>query len=216
MLKEVKLAVLFGAVCLAFLMLSPRAVAMETGAKETVGILYDAIKTMKRGPELGPRERYAQIEPVTRRTFDIQLMTRVLVGTDKWKNLDGTQKHGLGEAFESYIAGVYADRFKSYSGQRLEVTGEQPWVDGRLLVTSRIITSTSEVESIDYLMQNNGGVWQIVDVYYKKRTVSELATWREGFSSILRDQGTEKLALELKLKANELSDGQAWPEVRLN
>ena len=191
------------AVGLALFALSPPAAAMATGGTDTVRSLYDTlISTMRNGATLGPRGRYAQLEPVVRRVFDIPFMTRLAVGP-QWEGVSEAQRQELSRAFERYVAAIYAERFDSYSGERLQVTGEEP-SSGGTVITSQITKSNGEPVSINYLMRNNGGVWQIADVYLDG-TISELATRRSEFASILRTQGITGLIQTLNAKANTLS-----------
>jgi phospholipid transport system substrate-binding protein len=58
--------------------------------------------------------------------------------------------------------------------------------------------------TVNYLMRNNGGVWQIADVYLDG-TISEMATRRSEFAAILRAQGITGLIQTLNAKSNTLS-----------
>jgi phospholipid transport system substrate-binding protein len=190
------------ALCVALAALSPRPATASNGS-EAVRSLYDTLlTTMQNGPALGPRGRYARIEPVVRRVFDIGYMTRLAVGPE-WARLDETQRQQVQQAFQRYIAAIYAERFDSYAGERLQVTGERP-SSGGPIITSQIIKSTGEPVNISYLMRNNGGVWQIADVYLDG-TISELATRRSEFSSILRSSGINGLIHTLNAKADTLA-----------
>jgi len=183
--------------------LPPRALAMGSGGVDTVRSLYDTLlTTMRNGPALGARGRYIQIEPMIRRVFDIPFMTRLAVGPE-WAGLTETQRQQVSQAFERYITAIYAERFDSYSGERLQVIGEQPSAGGAI-ITSQIIKSNGQPVNINYLMRQNGGVWQIADVYLGG-TISELATRRSEFAAILRAQGINGLIETLNTKANSLS-----------
>jgi phospholipid transport system substrate-binding protein len=191
------------ALCLALTALSPPAAAIGAGGTDTVRSLYDTLlTTMRNGPALGAHGRFAQIAPVVRRVFDIQFMTRLAVGPE-WASLSEPQRQQVSQAFERYIAAIYAERFDSYSGERLQVTGEQP-SSGGTMITSQIVKSNGEPVHINYLMRQNGGMWQIADVYLDG-TISELATRRSEFASILRTQGIAGLIQTLNTKANTLS-----------
>jgi phospholipid transport system substrate-binding protein len=157
---------------------------------------------MRSGPSLGARGRYAQLEPVVRRVFDIPFMTRLAVGP-QWAGLDEAQRQQVSQAFERYIAAIYADRFDSYSGERLQVTGEQS-SPGGTIITSQIVKSNGDPVNINYLLRDNGGNWQIADVYLDG-TISELATRRSEFAAILRAQGINGLIETLNTKANSLA-----------
>ena len=57
-------------------------------------------------------------------------------------------------------------------------------------------------------MRQNGGVWQIADVYLDG-TISELATRRSEFAAILRTQGINGLIETLNAKAGTLVAARA-------
>lgn len=187
--------------CLALASLSPPAHAMDGTA--VVRNLYDTLlSAMRSGPTLGASGRYQQIEPVVRRVFDVPLMTRLAVGSE-WTSLTATQRQEVTQAFERYIAAIYAERFDSYSGEKLQVTGVQPSAGGAI-ITSQIIKSDGNPVNINYLMRENGGQWQIADVYLDG-TISELATRRSEFASILRSRGIDGLIQTLNTKAASLT-----------
>jgi phospholipid transport system substrate-binding protein len=201
--RERRLA--FGRIALSLMLaaLSPPAVAMGNDGTSTVRNLYATLLgVMRNGPALGPQGRYAQLEPVVRRTFDIPLMTQLAVGPG-WAALNESQRQQVEAAFTRYIAAVYAERFHSYSGERLQVTGQQPSAGGTI-ITSQIVKSNGEPVNINYLMRDNGGVWQIADVYLDG-TISEMATRRSEFSAILHTSGIDGLIQVLNTKAAALA-----------
>ena len=89
---------------------------------------------------------------------------------------------------------VFLD-FDTYTGEKMQVTGEQASAGGTI-ITSQIVKSNGEPVNINYLMRQNGGGWQIADVYLNG-TISELATRRSEFASILRTQGINGLIQQL-------------------
>ena len=139
---------------------------------------------------------------MVRRVFDIPFMTRLAVGPE-WASLTEAQRQQVSQAFERYVAAVYAERFDNYSGEKLQVTGEQPSAGGTI-ITSQIVKSTGEPVNVNYLMRQNGGSWQIADVYLNG-TISELATRRSEFSSIIRARGIDGLVAVLKNKTESLA-----------
>jgi phospholipid transport system substrate-binding protein len=185
-----------------FLGLTAAATPARAQGADTVRSLYATLlDVMRNGPALGPRGRYARIAPVIGQLFDMPYMTRLAVGTS-WDGLGQTQQQQLVQAFERYIAAVYAERFDTYEGEQLQVTGEQN-SSGGPIVLSQIIKSTGEPVHINYLMHQSGGGWQIADIYLNG-TISELATRRSEFGSILRSQGVDGLIATLNAKAAAL------------
>jgi len=188
------------ALCLGVIALAPQA---RAAGADSVRSLYDTLlANMRSGPSLGASGRYARIEPVVRRVFDIPFMTRLAVGPE-WANLTEAQRQQVSQAFERYISAIYAERFDNFSGEQLKVTGEQS-SPGGTIITSQIVKSTGEPVNINYLVRQNGGSWQIADVYLNG-TISELATRRSEFASILRTRGINGLIAMLNTKADALS-----------
>ena len=180
-----------------------RGAAMPASGGDTVQSLYDTLlATMKSGPTLGQSGRFAHLAPVIRKTFDLPLMTRLSVGPG-WAALTETQRQQVTESFGRYISAIYADRFDSYDGQKLQVTGEDTTTGG-VIVRSRIVKANGEPVEVDYLMRRNGDVWLISDIYLDG-TISELATRRSEFSAILRSQGIDGLIDALNRKADMLT-----------
>jgi phospholipid transport system substrate-binding protein len=183
--------------------LSCTAYAALAGGSGTVQSLYDALlTTMKNGRTLGESGRFAELAPVIRSSFDVAAMARLSVGP-LWTGLSEAQRQEVTESYGRYISAIYADRFDSYHGQKLEVTGEQSAPFG-LLVTSRIVKSNGELVEVDYVMRRNGESWLISDVYLDS-TISEVATRRSEFATILKTQGIDGLIAALNRKADILT-----------
>jgi phospholipid transport system substrate-binding protein len=168
---------------------------------------YDALlTTMRNGPALGQSGRYARLAPVVERVFDVPSMTRLAIGPS-WATLSPAQQQQLVEAFRHYVAATYADRFDSYSGQQLQVTGERPY-NADVIVQTKIVKSDGDTTTLDYLMRQNQGSWQISDVYLDG-TISQLAIQRSEFYSILRREGVDGLVMALNRKVDLLGKGVA-------
>jgi phospholipid transport system substrate-binding protein len=177
--------------------------AAPASGGDTVQGLYEALlNTMKNGRTLGQSGRFTQLEPVIRRTFDISSMARLSVGSS-WASLTEAQRQQMTESFGRYISAIYADRFDSYAGQKLQVTGEQPVAAG-VMVRSQIVKANGEPVNVDYMMRRNGDSWLIFDIYLDG-AISEVATRRSEFATILKSQGIDGLIAALNRKADILT-----------
>jgi len=154
---------------------------------------------MKNGRMLGQSGRFAQLAPVIRRVFDLPLMTRLLVGP-AWASLRDAQRQQVTDSFARYMSAIYAERFDSYRGEKLDVTGQEAAPAG-IIVRSRIIKPNGNAVEVDYLMHRNGDAWLISDIYLDG-TISELATRRSEFAAIIRSQGIDGLIVALNRKAD--------------
>ena len=183
------------------------AAALALDPQSNVRGFYDTLlSTMKNGPTLGQSGRYARLAPVVDRVFDVPSMTRLAIGPT-WATLPAAQQQQLTEAFRHYIAATYADRFDSWSGEQLQVIGERPY-NADVIVQTKIVKTNGETSTLNYLMRQNQGSWQISDVYLDG-SISQLAVQRSEFNSILRREGVDGLVMALNRKANLLSHGVA-------
>jgi phospholipid transport system substrate-binding protein len=178
-------------------------VAAPDGPQDTIRSFYASLETaMKQGSALGQNGRYARLAPAVLRAFDIAAMTRLSVGPS-WPAMTPAQQQRVTEAFAHYVSATYADRFDSYSGEQFQITGEQPY-GGQMIVQTRIVKPSGEPVVLNYLMRDNGGRWQIADVYLSGM-ISQLATQRSEFQSILRREGVDGLILALNRKVDLLT-----------
>jgi phospholipid transport system substrate-binding protein len=177
--------------------------AVPASSGDTVQGLYDALLgSMKNGRTLGQSGRFTQLVPVIRQSFDIPAMARLSVGPS-WAAISEAQRQQVIESFGRYIAAIYADRFDSYSGQKLQVTGEQP-NPGGVMVKSEIVKANGEPVKVDYMMRRNGEGWLISDIYLDG-AISEVATRRSEFGAIIKTEGVDGLIAALNRKADMLS-----------
>ena len=170
------------------------------------GFYNTLLTTMKEGRTLGHSGRYGRLAPVVDRVFDVPSMTRLAIGPS-WETLSPAQQQQLTEAFRHYIAATYADRFDSYSGEQLQVTGEQSY-NADVIVQTKIVKSNGEATTLNYLMRQSQGSWQISDVFLDG-TISQLAIQRSEFHSILRREGVDGLVMALNRKVDLLGQGEA-------
>jgi phospholipid transport system substrate-binding protein len=183
------------------------AAALAVNPQDNVRGFYDTLlTTMRNGPTLGQTGRYGRLAPVVDRVFDVSSMTRLAIGPT-WATLAPAQQQQLIEAFRHYIAATYADRFDSYSGQQLQVTGERPY-NADVIVQTKIVKSDGDTTTLNYLMRQNQGSWKISDVYLDG-TISQLAVQRSEFHSILRREGVDGLVMALNRKVDLLGHGVA-------
>jgi len=176
--------------------------APATGGETVQGLYSALLSTMENGRTLGQSGRFIQLAPVIRSTFDIATMARLSVGSS-WAGLTEAQRQHVTESFGRYMSAIYADRFDSYDGQKLEVTGEEPAAAG-VMVRSWIIKANGEPVQVDYLMRRTGETWLISDIYLDS-AISEVATRRSEFAAILKKDGIDGLIAALNRKADVLS-----------
>ena len=195
----------FAAILAAGAAMPPLALAAAPGGapQATISSFYDTLlATMKDGPALGFQGRREELAPAIRRAFDLPLMTRLMVGP-QWAGLTPDQQQQLVAAFSEFSIATYASRFDDYSGERFVVEPTTSTTTSGVIVHSKLVKAEGDSVQLDYLMLDTDAGWQIVDVYLSG-TVSELATRRSEFSSIMRRGGADALVDVLQKKAAAL------------
>jgi phospholipid transport system substrate-binding protein len=175
-------------------------------AATRVDSLYAALlETMKQAKQLGLKGRYDKLAPVLRQTYDLPLMSRIAAG-QHWDEMSAADRENVVAAFTRMTTATYASRFDEFSGERFEVlqTADRP--SGDKIVMTRIVQSDGKPVQLNYLLRNSGGEWKIIDVYLNG-TISELASRRAEFGSILKSGGPNALVSALNKQGDKLLTG---------
>ena len=188
-------------------MLPSATCAVEPGASPVPVIrsFYDVLLgAMKDGPKIGFAGRRDRLAPVIRQTFNFPAMTRLMVGP-QWTTIAPDVQKQLIDAFSAFSIATYANRFDDYSGERFEAQDEPVQAaNGDTIVKSTLYLDKGDEVELDYLIRRGDGRWQVIDVYLSG-TVSELATRRSEFSSVLRRDGAPALVELLQKRTAALA-----------
>ena len=189
----------------ALLLVPAAAVAqVEDPARATVQALDDGLLTiMKAGKAAGVAGRSARIGPVVDRTFDLPLMTRLVVGPS-WNTMSPADQTALVAAFRRMTIGQYARNFDGWSGESFTIAPQVEERAGDKLVRTTFSGSGAPV-AISYRLRQSGGQWKIIDVFYKN-AISQLATRRADFASVLASGGPKALIAHLDQLATKAGD----------
>ncbi|MFY7959413.1 MAG: ABC transporter substrate-binding protein [Elsteraceae bacterium] len=189
----------------AFPFLSLRAAEGDAAkAQAVVNRLHEALlAAMKSAAALKFQGRAEALAPVLTETFNLPLMARVAVGPG-WKDLTEDQQRRFTDAFTRMTIATYANRFDGYAGESFETLPEAPAQQNGFMVQTRLNRTDGQPPvALNYLMrQEKEGGYRIVDVYLSG-AISELATRRSEYSTILKRDGVEKLieGVEARVKA---------------
>jgi phospholipid transport system substrate-binding protein len=186
----------------------PRAVRAADAKTDTpvatVQSLCDALlESMKKGSSLDFNGRVKLLDPSIRKTYDLPLLTRLVVGPP-WRAFSPDDQKAVTDAFSEYSIAIYAGRFKSYSKERFEV---DPTADkspsGDSMVKTKLYPGSGDAVQLNYLVRQEGDGWHIIDVLLNG-TISEMAERRSEYATTLRDGGAQALVKLLKDKTAEL------------
>ncbi len=176
-----------------------------TAAARRIDSYYQQLlPTIKLAGQLSVQERDRRFGPAIISAFDLATMTRLAAGP-AWGSFTGAQQAAVREAFTRFLIADYASQINDYSGESFVVEPEtsQETRGGGEVVKSKILQPGGRTVQINYLVR--GG--RIVDVYFNG-TVSDLATRRDEFASILAGGGgADALVETLRQRTEKLLGG---------
>lgn len=183
-------------------------IAFQTSAGQAaprdVVAIYQAglLSVMKRAKALGFAGRVRALTPIVSTAYDLAGVARRAAGSS-WRKMTPDQRKRYAAAFARFSIATHASRFKSFGGERFEITGQRQLAANQVLVNTKIVEGNGKATAINYLLLNSGGKWRIVDVFLKG-SISEVATRRSEFSAIFRDKGADGLISAIERKTSEL------------
>jgi phospholipid transport system substrate-binding protein len=176
----------FIAIVLALLSLTSSPALAESGAARHIEAYYSQLMpTLKAAGSLSVGERDRRFGPAIRSAFDIGTMTRLASGP-AWSKFSGAQQAAVREAFARFLVAEYAHQVSDYSGESFVVDPQtSPEArGGGEIVKTKLLQPGGRTVQINYLVR--GG--RVIDVYLNG-TISDLATRRDEFASILAGGG---------------------------
>lgn len=184
--------------------LSARA-APDPAVQQPVDALHAALLgAMKAGGTTSFAEREKQLDPVVRATFDLPYMAEVAAGR-YWKDMTEAQRDRFVAAFSAMSVATYASRFKDFGGESFEDLDQQPGPRDTVWQRSRLNLPGKDPVTLNYLMHKTGPTdWKVIDVYLAG-SVSEMATRRAEYASVLRAKGVDGLIAALENKTRQLA-----------
>lgn len=141
------------------------------------------------------KSRAAAIAPQIDRAFDLPLMTRLAVGPS-WTTIAPGDQQALVAAFRRMTIAQYAANFDSWSGESFTIDPRIEARGGDQLVRTTLNTPGKAGIPISYRLRASGGTWKIIDVFYRN-SISQIATRRSDFASVLAKGGAKALVAHL-------------------
>jgi phospholipid transport system substrate-binding protein len=183
-----------------FGLLPLRAQAPSAAVTKIQTYYQELMPTIQQAGRLSVRERDKRFTPVITAVFDLPTMTRLAVGP-AWKTFSPEQQAAVREGFARFIVADYASQIKDYSGESFVVDPQTvpETRGGGEIVKTRLLQPGGRTVNINYLVRNN----RVIDVYLNG-TISDLATRRDEFSSLIASGGADALIKRLRERTETL------------
>ena len=191
------------AIVAAVLVVPIRLHAQSSAVTHIQSYYQQLMPTIQQAGRLSVRERDKRFTPAITSAFDLPTMTRLAVGP-AWQTFSPVQQAAVRDAFAKFIIADYASQIKDYSGESFVVDPNsvpEPRGGGEI-VKSRLLQPGGRTVIINYLVR--GG--RVIDVYFNG-TVSDLATRRDEFASIIASGGADGLIKRLQDRTQKLLGG---------
>ena len=186
------LAFSFGSVSLA----SGKDAAIDTVEKLHATLL----EVMQQASTLGFSGRVEKLNPVLNESFDFATISRIVTG-QHWQKLDSVKQADFVDIFSRLSAATYASNFSGFSGEQFKtITVDEK--RGRYIVRTKIIKTDGEEISLDYVVADNDGLLQIVNVI--AQGVSDLSLKRADYTAVIDSEGFDSLVGRLDEKIARL------------
>jgi phospholipid transport system substrate-binding protein len=177
-----------------------RAQTPSAGVAKIQTYYQQLMPTIQQAARLSVRERDRRFTPVFAAVFDMPTMTRLAVGP-AWKSFSAEQQAAVRDAFARFIVADYASQIKDYSGESF-VVDPQPTPESRgggEIVKTKLLQPGGRTVNINYLVRAE----RVIDIYLNG-TISDLATRRDEFASIIASGGADGLIKKLRDRTETL------------
>jgi len=202
-----KLLMLVAALVALFSFSPARAVdAAPDPAAEQIQTFYASLlDTMKRGPQLGMQGRFRALGPAVDKAYDLATMMQMIVGPS-WSTMADADKTAVLAAFRRMTIADYASNFDKFSGEQFDVDPNVVQRGQDKIVQTKLVPSGGSPIALIYRMRQQGGTWQIIDVFLAGY-VSQAALKRSDFASTLASGGPKALAAKINSLAEDALAG---------
>ncbi len=194
------LALMLAILAVAALVMPQRAVA-TISAQAVVKQVVDKALPVLRDRQTPLPARRRELRGLLESHFDFQDMARIALGYH-WRQLNPSQRAEFTQLFTAFIENAYLSKIQDYSGQQVQVLGQNPEGQGFARVRSQIVQTGKQPIKVDYLLRQMSDDWKIYDVTVDN--ISIISNYRNQFNRVINDQGYAKLVADMRAKQQQL------------
>ena len=194
--RTISLAIIGAIVLFSPLTAKAEASGFHTGAGTFVKALANDAITNLTGNALTDLQRQEKLRGILKSYFDVKSIGKWVLGRH-WRKASAAERSEYLGLFEDLIVKTYAVRFKSYSNEKIKLTGTAS--RGQTAIVKSVIERGSQQPvRVDWRVTYPDGQYKIFDVVIEG--VSMIQTQRSEFSSVIRRNGGRVSGLIATLK----------------
>ena len=172
-------------------------------AKTVIEILQTRlIESMQAGDTWSKEKRYEYFEPIIKNNFDIEIISRVVLGRH-WKPLSDEDKSSFIDLIQKLTITNFAHQFDTYANEQFKTRNVKTRKKQRLLVKTELTTADNNLHNLDYLLHKVNDRWMIISI--TADGVNELSLRRAEYTGILKKQGFEALKQQINDQITRLN-----------
>lgn len=170
-------------------------------AVDVVEALHLQLANLMLSDEKELEARKALIGPTLRASFDLDAMTKAVIGGRTWRGAQPAEQSQAIEAFSEWMVTQYASRFTTSSDPEFLTRETRDGGLNTVVIETQLRTKKKTV-GLDYRMRADGDAMKIIDVFLDGR-VSEVALRKSEFRSTIKQEGLKGFiaAVQAKTKA---------------
>ena len=188
--------VLINFILLYFIIFSSEALAVNENEAEAfiVGIGNQAIKILKI-PVDDKQKRKNELQALLKEKFDMQLISKVIIGKEITSKSSDSQLKKFAEVFELHIVNVYSSQLGTYKGQTFSVNKTELRKKDAFVYTT-IESPDYPTTNIVWRVRKRDDIPKVIDMQVEG--VSLLRTKRMDFANTLNSYGLDALISKLE------------------
>lgn len=176
----------------------------DSPMKVIEGYYTTLLRAMQNGPKLGYKGRYSLLTPAVEKTFNISLMAQSSVGSF-WDKMTDDQRKALVSAFHDFTIANYAHSFDDFGGEKFVTTESKETPRKDIIVYTTLVKSDGDKVALNYLLRQDGDHYKVIDVFLDG-SISQIATRRSEYTSLIRKSGVDALIEAIRKKVVDLAN----------
>jgi phospholipid transport system substrate-binding protein len=181
------------------------AVATDSPVATITSLQQGLIAAARSEPTATAEQRYVVLEPLIIATHNLPYIAEFALRR-QWSTLSGDDRQRFVLAFERLSVMTYAARFGNVAADAFRpIEAGAPDANGRVQVTTAIKRDGQPDVSFEYLLQQDGASWRIINIVADG--VSDLALKRAEYQRVFTSGGVEGLIAELEQQTDRLEGG---------
>ncbi|MDD3463031.1 MAG: ABC transporter substrate-binding protein [Sulfurospirillaceae bacterium] len=189
----------FWIVCFTTLLLTQNVSALEESTIEPfMKKNIEVVASIIRDKALKEDIKTTKIFSIFDQVFDYTTMSRISLGSAKWKELNKSQQDEFSMAFEKKLKNSYINKLNLYTDEKIVLGNMQKINNTRIQLLMTLFKNNEKYEVIYKFYKTNNNEWLIYDV--DVLGVSIIQTYKIQFAEFLQKEPFEKLIEKLKSK----------------